>query len=1015
MRQYVRLFLMRRDCIGPYFVLGNPLEALVYSKLKFNTHVVESKQDKLVELLKERTTKTFSAVFCKDQSSVYMVQKMLHGQRFETVPITEEMNKFDKEQMCNYLAEARKENAVLIISDQTTLDYPLSLTPLNTIVHFDYSGSKMQFADRFLHMKKCVSSLYDEAAESMDRIKNCHLLVDAQDEKQFKTLRLLLKRCQSVVPSQLEEFFNASSQKSVQPFSKSRLCDQMKLFGQCANQWNKCKERHLFSPNVDDQGLLSITDGGRIEFSIVVTKSANQYMVVLKKIFNEEGKEVFNSLKLDLKLLKLNSRIELDPLTTELQIGEIYVVKDVDSCTKRVELLKRKEQKVTVLFIDEGRCERIEKDSLYQLPAEFKEDLIPRKACEVILMNVRPKDNQPQWPLEANELIRLALCRNEQNEQICRSKFVLGLNHTFWVRNVQVLQKADKQFSPVAELKDELKPFAQDHFNHANLLYTLCKKSKIEAKRYKCLKKFVQLWNGDTLDIGDEKNLSTVSTKKSSEKSKREDRDYPIFTTHRTAFFDQSEMSIEVKIMEIFSPAYFYVQMTKFEPQLKALEKRLKTEFEEFNNNEVGFEPINNQICIAKNDGVHYRVQYLIDDQGNEEIFLVDFGWYAAIESGLVPISKQSLEVLPFQAIRCSLADVKPNDGENWSDEAFEDFSEHLDCLFWANNFRKIENGHYQVHLLNPETSEQIASKLALKGHCQLVNLPSIDVSKFEEVPSRQSTTVIESAPPEDYQKEINVENVSCHQEDQPVTKRDDSAVKVSVDNVEIKSTRELDTKKIGLELKEIREKFNEVKSELALLSALDDLNVMNTEEDESNHMPCLVVGQDQIYAEKFPDKVTWSQSLQELTFKLQFHGFEVNASRVYIKVEPKALHFHYLHIVNNCCHLIRIPNLELFTQVKPQETAVNVKATYIEICLQKAQALIWPKPCFDESTQKGVTPPWLRRQETLVLESSSQSEGEQEQELVNTEYASSVFEANEIDNDDVVDEADCEDSSDTN
>ena len=1034
-RQYVQCFLMRPDCIGPYFVLGNPLEALVYSKLKFKAHVVETcKQDQLVQLLLNEK-KSLSVVFCKDSLSVAKVQRMLqlqHGLQLETISITEEMSKFDKEETCSYIAEKQKnakaENLVLVMSDQCTLDFPLSLTHLTTIVHYDYSDSKMQFADRFLHMKKCVTSIY--SGDKDEEENYCHLLVDPQDdEKQFKTLRLLLERCQCSIPPLLMMSLvsNVEIGPTTTSLSKSApLCIHIKLFGQCDNL-SKCKERHFLTHQIDDQGPAAAA--GLIEFSIAMTKSANHFLVLLKKIFNPETGKIFDFLSVDMKLLRLNSRLEFESLESdaELQIGEIYVVKDVDSCSKRVEYVKKskEQQKITVLFIDEGRYEKLDIDCLHQLPPEFKEELIPRKTSEVILMNVRPKDQQPQWPHEANELVRLALnSRKEeenQSDQICRSKVVLGLNHTFWVRNVQVLQKVHNQWSAQVELKDQLKSFAQDHFQQmASLLLSLCLNSKIDPDRYQYLRKIVHAWNGSSTlseeadDHQHHQNTSVVS----SNQSFRIDEEKSIFTSYRTAFFDpDDQVNNEIKVMEIFSPAYFNVQLTKFQPQLKALEAKLKTEFEMFNNND-NFVPIHQQICISKCDEIYCRVQYLLDDndndQANEELYLVDYGWYSPIQSKLVPISKQSLEVLPFQAIRCSLAHVKPNDDDNekWTEEAFEDFSQHLDCVFWVNQHTKIENGHYEVDLVDPETLTQVASKLALNGHCQLVG-QLFDVSKFES-----SQPQVKSAPIGSQQQQQ--QKVVVVGEDGNNEKMDSQSEKVSIDKKIITTTteRESKTQKLGLKLKEIREQFNEIKSHIALLSDLDlNDNGHCDDEEEDLSLPSLVVSQDLIAAEKFPDKVTWSQSLQGLTFKLQFHGFEVNQSQVYIRVEPKILQFHYLDIdeKNRCCQLFRIPNLALFTQVKPQDTRIVVKPTLIKIYLQKAQSLYWPKPCFDQVTKKGVTHPWLRQE---VVEISDSEDNDEDVEGLNVTPMSILGAPNEIDyfsdNEDVVKEADYGDSEDS-
>ena len=50
LEQYVELFMKRKDVVGPFMVLANCLEALIYSKLKFQTHFMESTDSKLEAL-----------------------------------------------------------------------------------------------------------------------------------------------------------------------------------------------------------------------------------------------------------------------------------------------------------------------------------------------------------------------------------------------------------------------------------------------------------------------------------------------------------------------------------------------------------------------------------------------------------------------------------------------------------------------------------------------------------------------------------------------------------------------------------------------------------------------------------------------------------------------------------------------------------------------------------------------------------------------------------------------------
>ena len=988
-RQYSQAFLMRKEKIGPYFVIANPLEALVYSRLKFKAHICESKADILEKMLRSVTPNQVSVVFCKNAQSVQSVQDLLQKKYLETLAITEEMNMFDVKESIRYWLESDTK-IVLILSDQCTLETTLRLKHSDVMIHYDYPDSKLQFASRFLHLTKCVTSIYDD--EKCDVFEDCHLLLDVQDERQFKTLTDLLKRCKSQIPPQMFQLCELYSNKHRIKLDKQPLCDEVKIFGQCEKM--KCKERHFLTPARDTKSFLP--DGGIIEFTKPRVIRANHFLVLIKKIYNEEQEILFDFLKVDLKLLKLNARVEFEA-ANDVSIGEIYCFKDKDSCAKRVQVLKRKEQKVTVLFIDEGKDQELYIDQLFTLPDEYSEHFLPRKANEIVLINVRPKDLQSQWPHEANELMRQSLAKNPQNETICRSKFILELNNTFWVRNFQVLQKAHNSWSPVAELKEELKMFAEDNFQQSVYLKKLCQDSKIEPARYKTLRQFVQLWTGDSSD-----RLST-STCQIAKHTK-----YPIFKKYRTAFFDQDELAIEVYVTEIFNPDCFYVQLTKFQPQRSALETRLKKEFENFV--DKGFEPIDEQICISNcNEGKCCRVQYLEETQ---ELFLVDHGWYTDYTPSnhkLVPISKATLETLPFQAIRCSLAQVQPQSQGNWTEETIEYFSQYLEQILWVQNPTKVEDGHYKVDLTLPSTFEPVATLLAKAGHCELLcEFP--DISKFESSSAAQIDTLVETKN-HSMEEKINGDGDSSKFEfDQSLVlglAKSEILPAIDKPNVPCKSN-ESDNKTLELELKKIQEQVEKLQTEVEALPS--------DGEDESLEelIPSLAVTPDLISQERLPHIVSWSQTLSSLIFTFQFHGMTIKASKLYIKVDLNLLQFHYLHQCQQkeFFDLFKIPDLVLYSHVVPQETEVKVKPTYVEVIMKKVHQLNWLKPCFDPQTQKGVSYPWLKH--SVIIESSENEESIESHENANiyTSKSATVKNFDATSDEDVEESSEAEDMS---
>ena len=89
------------------------------------------------------------------------------------------------------------EAPVMIISDNAPMDAPLHLSHLDLVIHYDYPNSKLHFANRFLHLKECVTSIYSEKTK---KIENCHLLVGPEDHDKYKTIRTLLARTKSAIP-----------------------------------------------------------------------------------------------------------------------------------------------------------------------------------------------------------------------------------------------------------------------------------------------------------------------------------------------------------------------------------------------------------------------------------------------------------------------------------------------------------------------------------------------------------------------------------------------------------------------------------------------------------------------------------------------------------------------------------------------------------------------------------------------------------------------------------------------
>ena len=187
---------------------------------------------------------------------------------------------------------------------------------------------------------------------------------------------------------------------------------------------------------------------------------------------------------------------------------------------------------------------------------------------------------------------------------------------------------------------------------------------------------------------------------------------------------------------------------------------------------------------------------------------------------------------------------------------------------------------------------------------------------------------------------------------------------------------------KLEIELKKIQEQVEKLRTEVQDLPSDD--------ESMNEKIPSLAVTPELISQEKLPHVVSWSQTAHSLILTFQFHGMTVKASKLYIKVDTNLFQFHYLHPEQKeLFNLLKIPDLVLYSQVIPQETVVIVKPTYVEVRMKKVHQLIWPKPCFDHTAQKGVSFPWLKH--NVIVESSENEELEESHQHANTYFPKSA------------------------
>ena len=285
-----------------------------------------------------------------------------------------------------------------------------------------------------------------------------------------------------------------------------------------------------------------------------------------------------------------------------------------------------------------------------------------------------------------------------------------------------------------------------------------------------------------------------------------------------------------------------------------------------------------------------------------------------------MPISKETHDRLPFQAIKCSLKYLKPKEGEDdWSMEACDAFEENLDGLFCVliPSIRKTDD-FYEIDLTNDETLENVAVKLCKDGFCHYEG-NIIEAEDFL-LPASE----VEKSQGKEIQAEISSSSKS----------------------------------NLNSNLKKKKKKKITVQQNIPLPITKHHL---------PKDLPSLAIPELKIDDRKRPNEVTWGQPSQlELTIVVKIFGVDIHPNHSWIHVTAEQLNFSYLHITqdstaNDLYSLFEIPAINFFSEIMPQETKVKFHPQTIEICLKKAIPMFWPKPCIDPDSKEPIKHSWMK------------------------------------------------------
>ncbi|KAK7907374.1 hypothetical protein WMY93_015986 [Mugilogobius chulae] len=139
---------------------------------------------------------------------------------------------------------------------------------------------------------------------------------------------------------------------------------------------------------------------------------------------------------------------------------------------------------------------------------------------------------------------------------------------------------------------------------------------------------------------------------------------------------DLSVKSTHVAFVQyVTSPSDFWIQTQNLTNELEALMEKMANLYQNDLNDDVVKNPTVGLYCAAKaEDGEYYRANITEVGSTKVKVFFVDYGNSEAVKKCYIKTLPDEFKKLPLLALKCTLADVKPETGE-WSKEASELFT----------------------------------------------------------------------------------------------------------------------------------------------------------------------------------------------------------------------------------------------------------------------------------------------------------------------------------------------------
>ncbi|XP_074605026.1 putative ATP-dependent RNA helicase TDRD12 [Brevipalpus obovatus] len=606
----VRAFHFMED---PISIFGDFFEAALDQQMEIEAIYTDKRDEELFDLTERLIPKHEGkpldriAIVCNSNEDAEKISKNLEGFDVHPVRVDGTVPGFDIQSKVVQCKNDPK--AITIIIDDLIKSTP-QINFIEKLIHYTTPDlSEDQFRSRFMLMSSCIKNKLAISS---------YFLLDPNETKRAHQICKTLRRLEKPVPESV-----ASLERQYSP----PLCENFIQYAFCPYESSFCAYRHRFRKN--DVPAPDLPTDGQLKFQVSKVISANHfYIIPLEyrgsgsadgswKKFDRQLKEI----KEALWRLKDSAKPVIQP-----KVNSIYGLAIRDEVhrvqVKCIEPLENGNQFVSIHFMDVGSTIKGPTFYFFELPENLRQ--YPALATPAYLMGIKPLDNETDWSRKATQHFEEKL--DDSKNVVCLAWIKLQRKGIFWLDKMKVYQALDRKLHPIFSPWSDL----IDHGLAENNLKTFP--------------------NSNT-------NIEMLQTRWSVARLSKKATYASIDRESMNFYFLSSFQSSDL----------FYLQPKKNMSLLSSLEKELKKDY-----SDGKLTPIRHfsdgLICAqySEKSGTLNRISVLqaspsdADFEDHIFAFLLDYGETDWIKkTNCFVLNEQYVTRLPFQAIKCKLADYR--------------------------------------------------------------------------------------------------------------------------------------------------------------------------------------------------------------------------------------------------------------------------------------------------------------------------------------------------------------------